>query len=86
MQDFTHYQAYIPQTESKSSTPDLMPRLLQAWEERTIARGAHCRKVVFELRSHDQGWGGSDKGKYDSSYTWFDVGLERMCAYQKGML
>ncbi|KAI9762849.1 MAG: hypothetical protein M4579_000202 [Chaenotheca gracillima] len=39
-------------------------------------RGEHpCRKIVFELSSHDQGFGGpvSDRGTYKSSWTWFDA-------------
>ncbi|KAI9706559.1 MAG: hypothetical protein M1836_003566 [Candelina mexicana] len=41
-------------------------------------RGTHpCRKIVFELESHDQGWSGEfGKGTYDNSYTWFDAGIE----------
>ncbi|KAJ0343449.1 hypothetical protein COL154_011283 [Colletotrichum chrysophilum] len=37
------------------------------------------RKIVFKLRSKDQGWGGSheDKGTYRGSWTWFEAGLEK---------
>ncbi|KAK5656386.1 hypothetical protein OQA88_4767 [Cercophora sp. LCS_1] len=40
-----------------------------------------CRKIVFTIRSHDQGWGGdyADKGTYNHSWTWFEAGLERWC-------
>jgi len=56
---------------------------LEAWQgwigapEKTVSHPA--RKIVFTLRSHDQGWGGdyADHGTYHGSYTWFDVGLER---------
>ncbi|KIH93717.1 hypothetical protein SPBR_04257 [Sporothrix brasiliensis 5110] len=38
-----------------------------------------CRKIVFTLTSHDQGWANNqrDRGTYKGSYSWFDVGLER---------
>lgn len=41
-----------------------------------------CRKIVFTIRSHDQGWGGdhADHGSYRSSWTWFDAGLEKFDA------
>ncbi|RYP40585.1 hypothetical protein DL767_001585 [Monosporascus sp. MG133] len=37
------------------------------------------RKVVFDIVSRDQGWGGEREshGTYNHSYTWFDAGLER---------
>ncbi|KAL2754030.1 hypothetical protein ACRALDRAFT_1063005 [Sodiomyces alcalophilus JCM 7366] len=37
------------------------------------------RKVVFTLRSRDQGWGGAaqDRGTFEGSCTWFEAGLER---------
>ena len=40
-----------------------------------------CRRIVFTIRSHDQGWGGDpgDAGTYNGSWTWFEVGLERWC-------
>ncbi|KAL2140120.1 hypothetical protein VTI28DRAFT_4235 [Corynascus sepedonium] len=40
-----------------------------------------CRRIVFTIRSHDQGWGGApaDHGTYNGSWTWFEVGLERWC-------
>ncbi|KAK8008765.1 ankyrin repeat protein [Apiospora marii] len=40
------------------------------------------RKLVFNIRSCDQGWGGNpgDQGTYRHSWTWFDAGLERFDA------
>ncbi|KAL1870267.1 hypothetical protein VTK73DRAFT_2716 [Phialemonium thermophilum] len=40
-----------------------------------------CRKIVFTLRSRDQGWGGEpgSHGTYLKSWTWFDAGFERLC-------
>ncbi|RAK74136.1 uncharacterized protein BO72DRAFT_435968 [Aspergillus fijiensis CBS 313.89] len=39
-------------------------------------RTAHpCRKIMFTISAHDQGWGGGarNKGPYDGSFTWFDT-------------
>ncbi|CAI4211400.1 unnamed protein product [Parascedosporium putredinis] len=36
------------------------------------------RKVVFTLKSRDQGWGGGPShGMYEGSYTWFEAGVEK---------
>ncbi|CAK7235730.1 hypothetical protein SCUCBS95973_009365 [Sporothrix curviconia] len=44
-----------------------------------------CRKIVFTIVSHDQGWANNaHRGdRYKGSYTWFDVGLERY-GWRKG--
>ncbi|KAF7161751.1 hypothetical protein CNMCM6106_008904 [Aspergillus hiratsukae] len=49
----------------QSASPHVLPH-------RTIHP---CRKIVFRISSHDQGWGGGPRGEspYDGSYTWFDV-------------
>jgi hypothetical protein len=41
-----------------------------------------CRKIVFTIISHDQGWGGQFdlRGTYKGSCTWFEVGHERLVA------
>jgi hypothetical protein len=39
-----------------------------------------CRKIEFQLWSHDQGWGGAHPGTYRESYTWFDVGVQKLQA------
>ncbi|KAI6367380.1 hypothetical protein MCOR25_004915 [Pyricularia grisea] len=41
-----------------------------------------CRKVVFTIRSRDQGWGGDSRhhGTYHGSWTWFEAGIERVDA------
>ena len=39
-----------------------------------------ARKVVFTIRSHDQGWSGEPRetrGTYKSSYTWFDAQIDK---------
>jgi hypothetical protein len=64
----------------------LTKKVLDSLGDDSASRGATCRKIVFTIRSRDQGWGGSaaDKGTYRGSYTWFDVGLERMVARREG--
>ncbi|RDA93295.1 hypothetical protein CP533_2024 [Ophiocordyceps camponoti-saundersi (nom. inval.)] len=45
-----------------------------------------CRKIVFTIRSRDQGWGNvnrDDSDPYDGSWTWFEAGLERFDASQE---
>jgi hypothetical protein len=62
---------------SKSTTKTVLKR----WASRSFPRGKHpCRKVVFTIKSKDQGWGGdaAHRGSYKGSYTWFDAGLERL--------
>ncbi|KAI9843041.1 MAG: hypothetical protein M1837_006672 [Sclerophora amabilis] len=65
--------------ESRPEKPEGIERTersdLQDWAP---PRGEHpCRKIVFELASHDQGFGGSreDKGAYSHSWTWFDAAV-----------
>ena len=37
-----------------------------------------ARKIVFTIRSHDQGWSGEEsKGTYRNSYTWFDAQIDK---------
>lgn len=40
------------------------------------------RKVVFTIKSHDQGWANRNvqRGSYKASWTWFEAGLERFDA------
>ncbi|OBT70408.1 hypothetical protein VE03_00214 [Pseudogymnoascus sp. 23342-1-I1] len=55
--------------------------LYSAWAQASQPREAHpCRKIVFRFRSRDQGWGGDhkDRGTYNGSFTWLDVGKERV--------
>ncbi|OAX33461.1 hypothetical protein K503DRAFT_748708 [Rhizopogon vinicolor AM-OR11-026] len=37
-----------------------------------------CRKIEFQLWSHDQGWGGEHPGTYNASFTWFDTGIDKL--------
>lgn len=63
--------------------PDRTAATYREWCKTTLPKGSHpCRKIVFTIRSTDQGWGGrsEDKGTFVGSYTWFDVGLEKYVA------
>lgn len=65
-----------PSEAAKSATDDL----LKGWTSTNPIRGKPCRKIVFTIHSHDQGWGGryQDRGTFNGAFTWFDVGLERL--------
>ncbi|OJJ31851.1 hypothetical protein ASPWEDRAFT_116823 [Aspergillus wentii DTO 134E9] len=55
---------YSPKTLSTSS-PTTVPH-------RTIHP---CRKIIFSISAHDQGWGGHGDGEsiFNGSFTWFDT-------------
>ncbi|KAK2624670.1 hypothetical protein QTJ16_005863 [Diplocarpon rosae] len=56
------------------------------WTDASQIRGEHpCRKVVFTIVSHDQGWGGgsADRGTYKGSFTWFEVGKETIHPFKE---
>lgn len=62
-------------------------KVLEHLERDSLSRGQACRKIVFRIRSHDQGWGGGAAGidtQYKGSFTWFEFGLERMMAVRDG--
>lgn len=54
------------------------------WEAKSLPRSiTPCRKIVFTIKSHDQGWGGGHgamRGTYHGGFTWFDFGLEKLSA------
>ena len=56
-------------SDSSLSSPFLSPKLLPHRSSRP------CRKIVFTIQAHDQGWGGGTgcRGTYQGSYTWFDA-------------
>ncbi|KAK4236019.1 hypothetical protein C8A03DRAFT_17285 [Achaetomium macrosporum] len=59
----------------------------QTPEVSPVSMLAHpCRRIVFTIRSHDQGWGGDyhQRHTYNDSWTWFEVGLERWCRTRPG--
>ncbi|KFY49485.1 hypothetical protein V496_09975 [Pseudogymnoascus sp. VKM F-4515 (FW-2607)] len=69
----------FPPTQSQASKKSTAA-LYSAWAQASQPREAHpCRKIVFRFRSRDQGWGGDskDRGTYNGSFTWLDVGKER---------
>jgi len=74
-------QPWPPNREVPSSATE---EVLKLWELKSKPRGGKnfCKKIVFTLQSHDQGWGGNsaDRGTYNGSMTWFDVGLEKLSA------
>lgn len=55
--------------ESSSTLEESAPQIL-------LHRGIHpCRKITFDISSHDQGWGGESahRGTFQGSWTWFDA-------------
>ncbi|TVY82440.1 hypothetical protein LSUE1_G005157 [Lachnellula suecica] len=70
----------LPDNETSSK------EAFENWTRSSMPRGEFaCRKIIFTLKSHDQGWGGdyADKGTYRGSFTWFDFGLEKVSVSQK---
>ncbi|KFY29561.1 hypothetical protein V494_08662 [Pseudogymnoascus sp. VKM F-4513 (FW-928)] len=69
----------FPPTQSESSKA-ATSALYSVWAQASQPRDSRpCRKIVFKFRSRDQGWGGdyNDRGTYNGSFTWLDVGRER---------
>ncbi|KAI1003938.1 hypothetical protein K3495_g4270 [Podosphaera aphanis] len=69
--------------EASQETSD---KILSHWAQESQLRGEFpCRKIVFTLKSHDQGWGGDprNRGTFNGSFTWFDVGKEKLCFCEK---
>lgn len=72
--------------------PDDVPHnvtqeVINHWTKQADLRGEFpCRKIVFTIKSRDQGWGGpvGCRGTYKGSSTWFDVGLETVSATRGG--
>lgn len=78
-----------PWPESRHVPSEATEEVLKQWSLKSLPKGEHpCRKIVFTIKSHDQGWGGDrgHRGTYQGSYTWFDVGLERVAACRAGAL
>lgn len=81
----------MPDSVADITRTPLQPRLagkefsaeeLQELIAPSVAMLAHpCRRIVFTIRSHDQGWGGNieDWNTYNGSWTWFEAGIERWC-------
>ena len=69
---------YMPKNYEETT-----PKILGAWKKLSMpdTQLEHpCRKIVFSISSHDQGWGGRhvDRGTYEGSFSWFDIGLQRL--------
>ena len=77
-----------PWQASMEGLPNVTNRLLEHWQGLYQNRGKNvCRKIVFNIKSHDQGWGGErgTKKTYNNSWTWLDVGFENIRAYEESM-
>jgi len=76
-----------PSPDSPIASESITQEVLDHMTLKSKSRGDHpCRKIVFTIKSHDQGWGGGRRdvnNPYHGSYTWFDVGLEKLTAYQE---
>lgn len=75
-----------PWPETRDVLNNATEEVLAAWQSRALPRGTHlCRKIVFTIKSHDQGWGGPAgcRGTYNGSSTWFDYGLEKVSAFRE---
>lgn len=89
MLDESSYPTVKPQPwrTTKEVQGDANEEVRNKWLTDCQLKGDHpCRKIVFTIKSHDQGWGGGrqNKGTYKGSYTWFDVGKEELVAFREG--
>lgn len=75
-----------PWREGQEIPNGAFDEVIKEWTTTTQPRTEHpCRKIVFTLISHDQGWGGPVvHGQYEGSFSWFDVGKEEMSAFREG--
>lgn len=82
----THYDDHIHSITPVSPTPlpddaEYSLSQFQDWIGSPTNTVQHpCRKIVFTITSHDQGWSNNarqDRGSYRGSWTWFEAGLER---------
>lgn len=78
-----------PLVEPEDFPNNVTQEVIDYWTRDASPRGEFpCRKIVFRIKSHDQGWGGPPgcRGTYKGSSTWFDVGLETLSAVRDGQL
>ncbi len=78
-----------PWTEPSDFPHNVTQEMVDSWTSHARPRGgAPCQKIVFTIKSHDQGWGGPAgcRGTYKGSSTWFDVGLETLSATRDNQL
>jgi hypothetical protein len=69
-------------TESSNAVNSMTSAIFAKWTAQSLPRYQYpCRKVVFTIKSKDQGWGSDRRphdGLYEHSWSWFDVGLESL--------
>jgi hypothetical protein len=78
-----------PWSEPGDFPHNVTQEVIDYWTRDAKPRGeVPCRKIVFTIKSHDQGWGGPPRcrGTYNGSSTWFDVGLETLSATRDNQL
>jgi len=79
-----------PRLETGDFPNNVTQEVINYWTQDAAPRGEFpCRKIVFTIKSHDQGWGGPPgcRGTYKGSSTWFDVGLETLSAlYERHLI
>ncbi|KAK2048784.1 hypothetical protein LZ31DRAFT_515589 [Colletotrichum somersetense] len=66
-------------TSSPTEVPEAPREYFVGSMERPPMLTHPVRKIVFKIRSRDQGWGGgfADRGTYRGSWSWFEAGLEK---------
>ncbi len=89
MLDESSYPTVKPQPwrTTKEVQGDATDEIRTKWLADCQLKGDHpCRKIVFTIKSHDQGWGGGreNRGTYKGSYSWFDAGKEELVAFREG--
>ena len=87
--DLYNFTKPRPWQDPSQAPNDLSEEALGRLKSKLLTRGDHpCRKIVFTIKSHDQGWADdmSDRGTYQGTFTWFDAGLEKLIAIDGGKL
>jgi hypothetical protein len=74
--------------KSSDALQSMASNMFTLWKAQSLPRFDNpCRKVVFTIKSRDQGWGSGrrpNQGIYEHSWSWFDVGIERLEAVDIG--
>lgn len=74
----------LPYREENDHDPKLFKKLAQYPTPKLVHP---VRKIVFTIKSKDQGWVGGQaikhKGTYKASWSWFEAGLERFDSKQE---
>lgn len=72
-----------PWPETRDFPRNATDEVFKRWVNKSLARVEYpCRKIVFTLKSRDQGMGGGPghRGTYNGAYSWFEAGLEKVTA------